>query len=106
MTRDLEDELTIPTLMQESAQRRTFQGEPAKHERASGEPKVLPFGIAILADRLKGFRPPQRTFGNDRLGKAGFENRARSLKTARAGLATVESGPHLPLPKANERQPT
>ena len=76
MTRDLEDELTVPTLMQECARRRTFQGETAKHERSSGESKVLPFGITIFADGLKGFRPSQGTFRNDQLGKAGAENRA------------------------------
>jgi hypothetical protein len=106
MTRDLKDELAIPTFMQECGRRGTFQGETAKHERSSGESKVLPFGIAILADRLKGFRPPQRTFGNHQLGEIGFKNLAGSLKTTRTGLATIESGPHLPLPKASEHKQT
>ena len=62
MTRDLKDELTVPTLMQECSRRGTFQGETAKHERSSGESEVLPFGIAILADRLRGFHPSQGAF--------------------------------------------
>ena len=106
MTGDLEDELTIPALMQESSWRRTFQREAAKHERSSGESKVLPFGVTILADCLEGLGLSQRTFGNHQLGEIGFKNFAGSLKTARTGLATIESGPHLPLPKASEHPRT
>ena len=69
MTRDLENELTIPALMKESSWRRTFQRETAKHERSSGESEVLAFRITIPADCLKGFCLPQLSFGNDQLGK-------------------------------------
>jgi|SRR5579884_578487 len=106
MTGDLEDELTIPALMQDGARSRTFQRETAKHERSSGESEVLPFRIAILPDSLKGLSPSQRTFGNDQLGKTGFENRAGFLKSSRTGLASIESGPHLRLREATERQQT
>ena len=106
MTRDLEDELAIPTFMQECPRRRTFQGKTAEHEGSSGESEVLPFGIAILANRLKGFHPSQRAFGNDQLGKVGLQNKACSLKSLRTGRAFDEGGLHLPTPEANERQQT
>ena len=106
MTRDLENELTIPTFMQECPRRGTFQGETAKHEGSSGKSQVLPLGIAILANRLKGLYPSQRAFGNDQLGKVGFQNKACSLKSLRTGRAFDEGGLHLPTPKANERQQT
>ena len=60
MTRDLEDELTIPALIKESSRRRAFQRETAKHERSSGESEVLAFRITILAD-LSGMPRPVAT---------------------------------------------
>ena len=89
--------------MQECARRSTFQGETAKHERSSGESEVLPFGITILSDRLKGLHPSQRTVGNGQLGKVGFQKGARSPKSARTVRASNKSGPHRTLTEANDR---
>ena len=82
MSSDLEQEVTVPALMEEAASRRTLHRQTAKNKRPGGKPELPVSGVSIGTNELNGLGLPQFLFGKDELGVRRFGEAANAFEPA------------------------